>query len=185
MSASPSASVWGSGHPPQEPMNRSASIWGSGHPPQEPMNSEGLLIWGLLDQERKSGEVCSVPAHGPVRTPPGRRPWSRSWWGRRAWGAWAGKQIVPLLPPVTGEEQRQGRFLPRRLLGPEPARRKGEGTMMNAGFYPHQASGTVREGNLWQSRRGGWGRGQREGGMEEGRACLPWETGREEGLSWL
>ena len=58
--------------------------------------------------------------------------------------------------------------------------------MMNAGFYPHQASCTAREGNLWQSRRGGGVRGQREGGMEEGRVCLPWETGREgAGLSWL
>ena len=104
-------------------------------------------------------------------------------------GARAGKQFVPLLPPVRGEGQREGRFLPRRLLGPEPARRKGEGTTMNAGFYPHQASRTAREGNQWQSRRGGGRggvRGQREGGMEEGRVCLPWETGREgAGLSWL
>lgn len=51
-----------------------------------------------------------------------------------------------------------------------PARRKGEGTMMNTGFFPpRQASSTVREGNPWQRRgRGGGERGQREGGKEGG-----------------
>lgn len=93
-------------------------------------------------EEVGGGLFCSSP-----RPSPGRRPWSRSWWGVEG-RARAGKQFVPLLPPVSGEGQREGRFLPRRLLGPEPARRKGEGTMINAGFYPQQASSTVREGNL-------------------------------------
>lgn len=128
------------------------------------MNSEGLLIWGLLDQERKSGEVCSVPAHGPVQA---------GGPGADAGGGWRGKHgqgnslfLCSLQLAVSGEGQREGRFLPRRLLGPEPARRKGEGTMMNAGFYPQQASSTVREGNLWQSRRGG--RERTEGGRDGG-----------------
>ena len=64
----------------------SASVWGSGHPPQEPKNSEGLLIWGLLDQERKSGEVCSVPAQGPVQAGgPGADP-GRGWRGEQGQG---------------------------------------------------------------------------------------------------
>lgn len=96
-------------------------------------------------------------------------------------GAWGGKQFVPLLPPVRGEGQREGRFLPRRLLGPKPATRKGEGTMMNAGFYPHQASSTVREGNLWQSRRGG---GVEDIGRERWRrekcVCLGRQKGKEQ-----
>lgn len=112
--------------------------------PQEPMNSEGLLIWGLLDQERKSGEVCSVLGHeAQIPDTARQEALGRSWWGLRGWGHGQGNRLF--LCSLSYEGRSRERKIPsRRLLGPEPARRKGEGTMMNADFYPHQASSTVR-----------------------------------------
>lgn len=94
---------------------------------------------GLLDGERKLGEVCSTPT-----------PWLTTQMARQEalepilWGMGRESFFLCSLQESCGGGAERGKILPRRLLGTEPARKKEEGSMMNAGFLRTTGLQTLR-----------------------------------------